>query len=99
MTRDTPRQDGVRDVPASITIAQWMLESGFGQHMPPHFNNPFGIKAARDRNFVMTPETTDCSRPWRHFGSFLQLMKRSTYTTRMLTGDTSGLQAGKNVSE
>ncbi|WP_141259904.1 glucosaminidase domain-containing protein [Komagataeibacter diospyri] len=57
-----PRQDDVRGVPASITIAQWMLESGFGQHMPPHFNNPFGIKASRDQNFVMTPtheETRD----------------------------------------
>lgn len=32
-------------VPASVTIAQWALESGWGQHMPPGSNNPFGIKA------------------------------------------------------
>ena len=32
-------------VPAAITIAQWALESGWGAHMPPGSNNPFGIKA------------------------------------------------------
>ena len=31
-------------IPASVTIAQWALESGFGAHMPPNSNNPFGIK-------------------------------------------------------
>lgn len=32
-------------IPASISIAQWALESGRGSHMPPGSNNPFGIKA------------------------------------------------------
>jgi flagellum-specific peptidoglycan hydrolase FlgJ len=32
-------------IPASVTLAQWALESGWGQHMPPGSNNPFGIKA------------------------------------------------------
>ena len=32
-------------VPASITLAQWALESGWGRRMPPNSNNPFGIKA------------------------------------------------------
>jgi len=32
-------------VPASVSIAQYGLESGWGQHMPPGTNNPFGIKA------------------------------------------------------
>jgi len=31
-------------VPASVSIAQYGLESGWGQHMPPGTNNPFGIK-------------------------------------------------------
>ena len=31
-------------VPASVTIAQYALESGWGKHMPPDSNNPFGIK-------------------------------------------------------
>ncbi len=35
-------------IPASITIAQAILESGWGQHMPPGSNNYFGIKAAHD---------------------------------------------------
>lgn len=36
--------------PASITMAQWALESGGGQHMPKGSNNPFGIKAGRGRS-------------------------------------------------
>ena len=33
-------------VPASITLAQWAVESAWGASMPPDSNNPFGIKAA-----------------------------------------------------
>lgn len=32
-------------IPASITLAQWALESGYGRSMPSGSNNPFGIKA------------------------------------------------------
>jgi hypothetical protein len=32
-------------VPASISIAQWVVESAWGASMPPSSNNPFGIKA------------------------------------------------------
>jgi flagellum-specific peptidoglycan hydrolase FlgJ len=32
-------------VPASVSIAQWAIESGYGAHMPPGSHNPFGIKA------------------------------------------------------
>lgn len=32
-------------IPASITLAQWALESGYGKSMPDGSNNPFGIKA------------------------------------------------------
>ncbi len=35
-------------VPASITIAQWAVESAWGAAMPPGSNNPFGIKATGD---------------------------------------------------
>lgn len=31
--------------PASVAIAQWQIESGWGAHMPAGSNNPFGIKA------------------------------------------------------
>ena len=41
-------------VPASITIAQYALESGWGHHMPPGSNNPFGIKARPGEPFVET---------------------------------------------
>ncbi len=33
-------------VPASITLAQWVVESAWGASMPAGSNNPFGIKAA-----------------------------------------------------
>lgn len=39
-------------IPASISIAQWALESGRGQHMPPGSNNPFGMKARQGDPFV-----------------------------------------------
>jgi flagellum-specific peptidoglycan hydrolase FlgJ len=32
-------------IPASVSLAQFGLESGWGKHMPPNSNNPFGIKA------------------------------------------------------
>lgn len=40
--QDSQRETGV---PASITLAQWALESGYGKKMPAGSNNPFGIKA------------------------------------------------------
>jgi hypothetical protein len=33
------------NVPASITLAQWAVESAWGAATPPDSNNPFGIKA------------------------------------------------------
>lgn len=39
-------------VPASITLAQWRLESDWGKHMPLGSNNPFGIKAKKADKFV-----------------------------------------------
>jgi flagellum-specific peptidoglycan hydrolase FlgJ len=32
-------------VPSSVQIAQYAEESGWGHHLPPGSNNPFGIKA------------------------------------------------------
>jgi hypothetical protein len=40
-------------VPACITIAQWILESDRGAHMPTGSNNPFGIKAATGEPYVL----------------------------------------------
>lgn len=40
-------------VPADVTLAQFGLESGFGKHMPPGSNNPFGIHAAAGQAYVM----------------------------------------------
>jgi hypothetical protein len=42
-------------VPASVTMAQWVVESAWGASMPPGSNNPFGIKAAADQPSVEAP--------------------------------------------
>lgn len=42
-------------IPASVTIAQWAVESGWGRHMPPNSNNPFGIKALPGQPSVTVP--------------------------------------------
>jgi hypothetical protein len=34
-----------RSIPASVTLAQWALESDFGRLTPPSSNNPFRVKA------------------------------------------------------
>ncbi len=43
------------DVPASVTLAQWAVESAWGAAMPPGSNNPFGIKAVADQPAVDSP--------------------------------------------
>lgn len=40
-------------IPASVSLAQYALESGYGRHMPPGSNNPFGIKARPGEPFVL----------------------------------------------
>lgn len=44
-------------VPASVSLAQFGLESGWGRHMPPGSNNPFGIKAFHGNG--VSAETTE----------------------------------------
>lgn len=50
--------EGITGCPADLTIPQWAQESGWGMHMPPASNNPFGIKALAGQPSVtiMTPE-------------------------------------------
>lgn len=35
-------------VPASVSLAQWALESGYGKSMPAGSQNPFGMKARKN---------------------------------------------------
>lgn len=39
-------------IPASVTLAQWALESNWGKSMPTGSNNPFGIKALAGQPYV-----------------------------------------------
>lgn len=43
---------GKYGVPASVTLAQYIDESGNGEHEPAGSNNPFGIKAVGNDDFV-----------------------------------------------
>jgi flagellum-specific peptidoglycan hydrolase FlgJ len=43
------------NVPASVTLAQWVVESAWGGAIPPNSNNPFGIKAIADQPAVESP--------------------------------------------
>lgn len=52
-------------VPAAVSIGQWALESGWGEHMPPQSNNPFGIKALTGEPFV-TAQTVEYTRGVKH---------------------------------
>jgi flagellum-specific peptidoglycan hydrolase FlgJ len=45
------------NIPAAIILAQWSLESAFGQATPPGSNNPFGIKATAGEPFVIAQTT------------------------------------------
>jgi hypothetical protein len=40
-------------IPAAVTLAQFGLESSFGQHMPKGSNNPFGMHAAAGQDYVV----------------------------------------------
>jgi flagellum-specific peptidoglycan hydrolase FlgJ len=42
-------------IPASVMIAQWALESGWGRREPPGSNNPFGEKAPAGTHGASTP--------------------------------------------
>lgn len=43
------------EVPASVTVAQWVVESAWGASTPPGSNNPFGMKAVGDQPSVESP--------------------------------------------
>lgn len=42
-------------IPASVTLAQWALESAWGKRIPTGSNNPFGIKALPHQPYVIVP--------------------------------------------
>jgi flagellum-specific peptidoglycan hydrolase FlgJ len=48
------RSEQKTGVPASVTIAQAILESGWGEHHMGDANNYFGIKAQEDKNGKVT---------------------------------------------
>lgn len=61
-------------VPASITLAQYGLESSFGRRMPRGSNNPFGIKAVGGQPYV-TARTTEVDRSGRSYRTTARFRK------------------------
>ncbi len=67
------------NVPASVTIAQWAVESAWGASMPPDSNNPFGIKAGSGQpavesltHEVVNGETITITARFRRFESLTE---------------------------
>jgi flagellum-specific peptidoglycan hydrolase FlgJ len=64
-------------VPASVTLAQWIVESDSGKHVPEGSNNPFGIKAVEGQPFVASPTREFIAGRWirttARFRKFLNL--------------------------
>lgn len=64
-------------IPASLTLAQWAVESNYGKAMPKDSNNPFGIKALPGQPTVTAITSEDSSgsnkptgtQPFRKFAS------------------------------
>jgi flagellum-specific peptidoglycan hydrolase FlgJ len=78
-------------VPASVTIAQWADESGYGQFMPAGSNNPFGIKATPGQPFVEV-ETTEIIKGVSH----RVLAKFAKYPSIAAAFDAHGRLLGTN---
>jgi hypothetical protein len=59
-------------IPASITLAQYALESGHGRSVPKGSNNPFGIKARHGEPYVWarTHEQDRSGRSYRTWAKF-----------------------------
>jgi flagellum-specific peptidoglycan hydrolase FlgJ len=77
----TAARDGLFkfSVPASVSIAQWAVESEWGKHSPG--NNPFGMKPRKGRNdpqqMLMTTEfikgkKVRIPQPFREFSSIVE---------------------------
>jgi flagellum-specific peptidoglycan hydrolase FlgJ len=66
-------------IPASVILAQWALESGWGAHTPPGSNNPFGEKAlpsdpsvASKTTEVINGRVVPINAPFRAFTSIAE---------------------------
>lgn len=51
-----------RGIPASVTLAQWALESDFGRLTPPGSNNPFRVEAIDGQESVQARATQNVDR-------------------------------------
>ena len=64
-------------IPTSVSLAQWAIESGWGERMPKDRNNPFGVKAIKGQPSVSASTTEydakgrlrKLAQPFRKFAS------------------------------
>ena len=76
-------------VPASVTLAQWVVESAWGAAMPPGSNNPFGIKATEQQpgvdsgtHEVVNGETITITARFRRFDSHRRCVRPARASAR-----------------
>jgi hypothetical protein len=91
------------NVPASVTLAQWVVESAWGASMPPGSNNPFGIKSGPNQSFVESPthevvngETIARTARFRVFGSLQEAFEEHG---RLLATSPSYVDAMKRAAD
>jgi Mannosyl-glycoprotein endo-beta-N-acetylglucosaminidase len=89
------------NVPASVTLAQWVVESAWGASMPPGSNNPFGIKASPDQPSVESPTREVLSGEsvtvTARFRTFVSLQEAFDEHGRLLATSRYYVNAMKNV--
>lgn len=81
-------------VPASVNMAQWMMEGGWGRHMPADSNNYWGIKEpdptkprVKARTYERNPKTGKLDPIWTYFRKFATPEEGWAAHTRLLTRD------------
>jgi hypothetical protein len=81
-------------IPASVTMAQWMMEGGWGRHMPPNSNNYWGIKEpdptkprVRAKTSENDPKTGERHTEWAYFRKFASPEEGWAAHTRVLAKD------------
>ncbi len=90
-------------VPASVTIAQWVVESAWGAAMPPGSNNPFGMKATPGQDAVesmtrevVNGESVQVSARFRKFGTLAEAFDQHGRLLATATPYAKAMQLGQD---
>lgn len=84
-------------VPASVTLAQWALESAFGRLTPPASNNPFAVEAVDGQPYIVArmKRVVDGKLTYRlaHFRQFASIAEAINHHVQLLAEDAAYARA------